>query len=287
MFKHEEGEERPTVFEHEDFREFMKLQIDYLKRTMRSFSLRSLSKRAGFSSPAYIRRVTSGERNLTEDSIPKVAKALKLNNTESRFFRLLCLYNQSTSLEEKAKLFDKITRDRRYQKFFPLRKEQFDYYKQWYIPAICEAIELKDFNEDPNYLAKKMIPEIEPKQAEEAIDTLIKLGLVERNEYGKLVRTRNQVKTDDVVASLSVAKFHSVMSDKAKESLELFDVDQRETNSVTFSISSEHITQIRNHVREFQRRLIDFLTAIEGQGNQIYQLNLHLFPLTDEFDQKK
>src|SRR3954463_10305239 len=90
---------RPIVFNYEDFRFFLKESFYYLKTTS-AFSYRKFNLEAGFTSPNYLKRVIDGDRNLSSSSIPKCAKALRLNQQENWFFENLVFFNQSKSVEE-------------------------------------------------------------------------------------------------------------------------------------------------------------------------------------------
>ena len=149
---------KPSVFEYEDYRRYLKDAYDASKAAHRSFSFRFFAREAGFTSPNFLKLVMEGKRNLTGESIPKFAKALKLGRQESEFFEALVFFNQAKSPQERTKHYERMTRSRRYREIRALEKEQFEYYSKWYYSAVRELVNLRRFREDPAWIGKLSSP---------------------------------------------------------------------------------------------------------------------------------
>ena len=82
--------------------------IVHLKATRPSFSYRSFSKRAGFSSPNFLKRVAEGERSLSHDSIGRFARGLRLDDAEHAVFEALVQLNQATTDDERNRSYQRL-----------------------------------------------------------------------------------------------------------------------------------------------------------------------------------
>jgi uncharacterized protein (TIGR02147 family) len=79
----------PEIELYDDYRHFLQDYYDLNKAVDPSFSYRYLSRRAGFSSSAFYKRVMTGIRNLTEKSVEKTCMMMRLTEQQARCFREL------------------------------------------------------------------------------------------------------------------------------------------------------------------------------------------------------
>ncbi|MBI2338833.1 MAG: TIGR02147 family protein [Deltaproteobacteria bacterium] len=270
---------KPNIFEYDNYRSFLKDLYASLKQEKSAFSFRFFSKQAGFRSPNFLKLVMDGKRNLSPDGIEKFARALKLNKEETTFFRNLVLLNQATTIEEKKFYAEQLIRHRFYKKINPLKQAQYDYYTNWYFIPVRELVGVDGFKEDPAWIAHQLIPPITTSEAEKALKELEQLGLIKRNEEGKLVQTDGFISTGDEVASASVAQFHREMMQKAAESIDRFPAPEREISSVTIGISEERAEQVKELIQRFRRELLA-IASQDQKSTGVYQVNFQLFPLT-------
>jgi uncharacterized protein (TIGR02147 family) len=68
------------------------------------------------------------------------------------------------------------------------------------------------------------------------------------------------------------------MIDHAKESIRSVDVLERDITGMTLNVKLEDLARAKDFIKKFRR---DFLKHFEAvQGDETYQLNVQLFPLT-------
>jgi len=267
------------IFTYLDYRQFLKDAFDDLKANRRGFSHRAFAKMAGFSSSNYVLLVIQGKRNLSGDATLKIAKALKLKKAEAEFFDSLVRFNQAQSDAERNLHYARIASNRHYAKAKPLEKGQFDYYSNWYVPAIRELVLLENFQEDPAWIAAQLRPQITPREAEAALKLLVALGLLARDKNGKLVQHDKHIASGDEVASLAVTNFQREMIERAAASIDNTEPHLREIGSLTFAVSQDKLAEAKRMVREFRSHLAGFL-AEESEADAVYQLNVQLFNLS-------
>ena len=270
---------KTNLFEYDNYRSFLKDLYASLKQEKNAFSFRFFSKQAGFRSPNFLKLVMDGKRNLSPDGIDKFARALKLNKEETNFFRNLVLLNQAVTLEEKKFYAEQLIRHRFYKKVNPLKQAQYDYYTNWYFIPVRELVGTVGFKEDPAWIAHQLIPPITTSEAEKALKELEQLGLIKRDEAGKLVQTDGFISTGDEVASTSVAQFHREMMQKAAESIDRFPNTEREISSVTIGLSEENSRQVKELIQRFRRELLA-IASQDQKSTGVHQVNFQLFPLT-------
>lgn len=268
-----------SVFEYDNYRVFLKDKFAALKAADKKFSFRFFARLAGFNSHNTLWNVIDGRTNLSEASIEKICTALKLRQDESAHFKNLVMLNQAKTSELRAKFSQLILRSKAYRKAHPLKESQLNYYSQWYYVVIREMVNLPNFKEDPKWISENTMPRISERQAEEAIQELLKLGLLGRDGQGKLTQESAIVSTGDEVISALVAGFHREFMKKASESIDRIPRQKRDISSVTFRVSTETAQKIKEKIQNFRRELTAE-AAGDPHPNAIYQLNLQLFPVT-------
>lgn len=269
----------PSVFEYEDYRQFLQAMYCFLKETSRSFSYRYFSMRAGFSSPNFLQLVIEGKRNLSEESIPKFTRALKLSGAESDFFALLVNFNQARNAVERAEYAKRIVQSKGFQKMYPLKQAEFSYYASWFYVPIRELTALVDFCEDAAWIAEKIFPKITESEAARALRDLEVLGLIRRDEAGRLVQSARTVTTANEVVSSSVVHYHKEMLLRASESIEAVPRMRREFSAACVPVSKQAAEQIKLMIQEFRNEVLR-VAEKDANPDRVYQLNLQLFPMT-------
>jgi len=278
--------ERPLIYAYDDYRKFLGDLYSYFKIQNKKFSLRYFSRTAGFKTHSFLKEVIEGRSNLSKDSINKFAKAFKLAAAETDFFENLVFLNQASSAEEKKQYVEAILRSRAYRKIYPLKEHQLRYCTHWYYVVVREMVNLPTFREDPQWIAENTIPSITAKEALEAIEELLKLILLKRNENGRLVQSETILASADEVASTLVAQFHRQFMSKASESIDRIPRENRDISSVTFRVSRQTAKSIKEKIQKFRKELMEEASQ-DRQPEGIFQLNLQLFPVTPFIPDKK
>lgn len=277
--KENEKNKKPSIFEYKDYRLFLQDLYAFLKETTDYFSYRYFSKKAGFSSPNYLKLVIEGKRNISDASIEKFALAFKLNKAESQFLKKLVAFNQTQSNSERAQFAMEMVKTKMYQKMNPLTKEQMDYYSQWYLIGIRELTLCKNFEENLDWIAGKFYPALNPKEVKNGLETLQKLGLLARDKNGKLIPAEQNLGTSDEVCSSFVTVYHKQMMSKAQDSLDTVGYQEREISSICTPVSQSTFHKMKTRIQEFRKELMAMADA-DTNPERVYQLNLQFFPLT-------
>jgi uncharacterized protein (TIGR02147 family) len=268
----------PDIYEYLDYRQFLADYYAAAKANSAVFSYRYFSRKAGYSSPNFLKVVIDGQRNISADSVDRFASALKLSGAEARFFANLVAFAQAGNEEEKNEAFERVSASRRFRQARRLDRAFFLYLSRWYYPAIREMAARSDFRDDPAWIAEQLLPPITVAQARESLDLLLELGLLVRAEDGTLQRGDAAVTTGHEVRSLAVGNYHRQMLQRAAESIELVASQHRDISGMTVCISADTVPELKQRIHGFRELLMDVCER-DGRRDTIYQLNIQLFPL--------
>lgn len=269
----------PNVYTFTDYRRYLAAYYAYAKAEQYGFSFRLFSKRAGLRSTNYLRLVIDGERNLSRDMAMRFATGCELSGSAAEYFCDLVEFGQAKTTAEKARVYERLGRFRQFREARRLDGAQAEYYSSWYVTAVRELVRRPDFQEDPKWLARQLVPTISVVQARKALELLHELGLVERAADGRLVQTNPLVTTGPAPLGHHIFAFHHAMIDRAKDALDKFPRDEREISNITVCVSQAKLAELKERVRAFRRDLL--LTAeLDDNPERVVQINFQLFPLS-------
>jgi uncharacterized protein (TIGR02147 family) len=227
------------------------------------FSLRAFARLVDVS-PAVLSRILSGKRRLTFNLAVRIADALVLGPIERDH-----LYSFFTG----AAAVERSDEDRHEKE---LSIDCFNAMKEWYHYGITQLLYIEAFQEDPKWIAKMLsITELEAKLA---VDRLIRLEILDRNDDGKLYRTSTHLSTSTDIASAGIRHFQKQILEKSIESLECDDISERDITSITISINEDRIPEAKKEIMKFRKRMAEFLA--NGEKTRVYNLGVHLIPLS-------
>lgn len=268
-----------SVFAYLDYRAYLGDFYAAKKAASRAFSFRAFSKRAGVSSPNYLKLVIDGKRSLSGKMSERFATACGLDAEAARYFVHLVAFNQAKTSAERAQSYDKLTGFQRYRQAHKLEIAHAAYYSDWYMPAIRELAASSQFREDPEWIADQLIPKITPLQAQQALEILADLKLLVRDSEGKLVQADALVSTGPETRGLHIAAFHRAMTQRAIESIDLVPAAERDISSLTLCVGRGGLQLLKERLQRVRRELLE-LSALEAEPEQVVQVNFQLFPLS-------
>lgn len=271
---------RPDIFEHTDYRAYLRDMYDWMKAARVGFSYRKFSAQAGFSAPNVLKLVIEGQRNIAPDSIRRFTRALDLSAQEGAYFRHLVLMNQAAAPSERAKHFQAMAACRNFLQIRNVGLDELELFSQWDIVAVRELVAVDDFVEDPEWIARRLKPAITRKRAAEVLDTLKRAGYLGYDDDGRLIQADPLLTTADKVNSFAVRALHTQMIARAQEALERWPRDHRNISGFTVSISERRYRELLQRVHELRNALFELVTAPDTECDLVVQLNVQAFPLT-------
>lgn len=273
-----------SVFDFDNYRDYLvKVMLPEGTYNQRGPNLSRWSERLGHKSPSLLSMVLSGQRIPSEELVETLVKTLKLQKNEADGLRLKVKLERLSKkkglitqevVEELNQLRERVGKI----KAKSLDLSQFEAVAQWYCLAVKQLIATDDFIEDPEWIAKKLKNKLRPYQAKKAIEHLLDVGAIQRDEKGRLFVTHG-VRTQNDIPSEAIVQHHLGMLEMAKEALREVPVERRQFNGLTFRVLEESIPQIKQDILNFIQEMNSKYSNDEGRD--VFQLNMNFFELTD------
>lgn len=269
----------PNICRYSDYRRFLTDAYAFKKRSRAGVSFRALAARAGFRSPNYLQLVMKGERNLSNDSAARVAKAFGLKGAEKAYFESLVARDNAANPGDQERAEKRVLGSAKRLMTREIHQAQAEVLARWYLLPLRELVFLPDFEADGAWMAARMRGLVTARQAEEGLATLIRAGfLVEKK--GRLVACDPVIETQpDGFDFYRVLVSHQETLTTWVKALEGLKADERELGLINIPISSARLPEFKQRIRAFQDEIIGWLQD-EKDPDQVVQLGTYLIPLT-------
>jgi uncharacterized protein (TIGR02147 family) len=266
------------VFRYHDYRAF--LAAYYQAKKPSGFSYRAFARAAGLGAPNYLQLVINGKRNLTPAMARRFADTCGLAKDAASYFVALVAFNQAGDNEERQARYRELSAFRRYRRAQKLELAEAAYHSTWYLPAIRELVLSPGFREDPAWIATTLRPPIKENEARQALDTLLELGLLERNAGGRLAQKARLVSTGPETTGLHITNYHAEMMRRATAAMTSVPSAERDISSLTLCLGPGGLAALKGRIQALRRELLE-LSESEAEPSQVVQLNFQLFPLSE------
>jgi uncharacterized protein (TIGR02147 family) len=271
--------QQPSIFDFIDYRAFLIAYYNWHKENTKGFSHRLLAQSLGFTSPNFLKLVMDGKRNISKEAVEKIAYGLGFKKKEAEYFSYITFFTQAKNNVEKNYYFGLIAALRSSRNIVSLDHDQFEYFSEWYHPAVRELVKGKkgplDFSELSEILGKK----VSVVKIKSSLELLTKLGFIvldESNCYRQavpLLNTKNELQT------AAIRQYHKQVLDYAKKAIDEVVPEQREISHATVNISAKGYEKIKQRIQEFREEILQ-ITADDTDCNKIYHANFQFYPVT-------
>lgn len=270
-----------SIYQFRDARDFVREVYEGKRRKNPGFSVRAWARQMDLPHHALLALAIAKKRKLKSPFSARIRDQIGLKGQEARYFDLLVAFNNAETLDEKQ-FYEGLLRQLAPsdQPFSELSFDILRLISQWIHTAIIEMTELEEFNSDPRWIASRLGESATPLEAQEAVDRLVRLRLLE-NSDGRLRKTQRHFTTPSDIPSHYIRDFHKQLIDKAKRSLDEQPVEEREVRALTLAIRKDRIPEAKQMLREFTKQFQQAFETKPGErAEEVYQLNLQLFGLT-------
>jgi uncharacterized protein (TIGR02147 family) len=271
------------LFEHTDYRAFLKEWFEERKRAGSPISYRSLGRKIGVD-PGFLVHILQGSKHVAETAIPRWVDLLGLDTAQAAYFQQLVLFNRARAPREIQQHFQRLC-ELRDMSLREVSGKQYRYYLKWYIPAVRVLLLTFPYKGDLEDLARRLDPAIDVVQAKEAVDTLVDLGLAEWNSEGALDSVSAFLTSGDRWKDLAVRSFQDQTMDLARRSLQIHPPEAREMSTLTLAIPASEIPTLKEMVRDFRQKVLRWTASLET-SDCVVQVNVAAFPLSAPVEPK-
>ena len=270
----------PDILQYTNYRVYLKDYYDHRKKHSTAFSLRFFAEKAGLSSHAHLKLAMDGKRNITKETATKLIVGLGLQGRRAEYFENLIFFNQAKNDREKQIFYDKLLHITPHSKLRKLDESQFRIFREWYHSVIREMVVLKEFNPAPEWIGRRLVDRIPANRVADSLKLLQEIGLISRTANG-FKQTDALLTTDDEVSDLLVKQYHQQMIMNAQTALLTQPADRRDISALTIPIKKRDFAALKKHLQLMRKELLNF-SAGTGEGDEIVQVNIQLFPLTQD-----
>ena len=221
-----------------------------------------------------------GEKNLSEQSIQKVASGLRLGKRESEFFAALVLFNQAETAEERNSHYAKMQEILKIVRFSEsqhlMAHYQYQVYSDWRHLVVRSLIGMFGFSGDFKELGNRVHPKITPEQAKESVKLLQSCGLISKKEDGSYELSQSAITTGNRTSKTALRGFHQKCLKLGADSIDRDQPSDRNISGLTLSISKDGYERIVERINAF-RKEIAFLAEEDQEADSAYQLEICFF----------
>jgi len=267
------------VFDYTDPVDFLNASLQSIQRQNPRYSLRAWAKQLDLPHVAMLSMVLNRKRRLLPSLSSKISQNYftigRFTEAEARYFDILVLRANARTPDEQI-FYEKILASLRPDRqFSTLSLDHFRIISDWYHLAIVEMTQLKDFSADPRWISLRLGGCVNEGQVREAIDRLFRVGLLERGDDGTLRKLNSHYSTPSDIPSQAIRSFHKQGIERALAALESQPVELRDITAHVVTTSTAKVPEAKEMIREFRRRLAEFLET--PGGDAVYQVNVQLF----------
>lgn len=250
-----------AAIKQEEFRLFLQGELVRRCQSNGRYSLRAFARTLDIE-PSALSKLLNGKRQLTPEMFARLTGRLALGHDDVRHF-----IRTDDPSQQPQMTFDQISLD------------SFQVVSDWYHMAIVELGRVRGFRGDPQWVARAL--GISSAEARDAIDRLIRLGLLAQTAKGTFCSTGKEVTTvDHQFTTAALKKMQRQVLERAIQALEDTPVEKRDQSTMTMAVDTARLPAAKLKIREFRRSLCDFLEG-SSKRSEVYHLSISLYPVTN------
>ena len=273
------------ILEYTDYRLYI---ADYYadRKAKSAFTWQEFANAAGFTSPVYLKYVSEGRFNLSEDAAVRVAQAMNLAGFEPEYFCEMVKFDHAKNDAEKKAAFNRMLAIADAHKAKILEGDSFRFFSDWKNPVIRELAPAMP-GAKPLALAHACRPKVSAAEVSETLKFLVNAELLQKDEDGNYRQTEKSVTTGPMSATpVAVRGLHRQMGEIALETIEGVSQDDRNFSGLTLGVTRGAYEEIVKEIAEFRKRVVAIATR-DNETDEVYRMNIQFFPMTNKGLNKK
>lgn len=273
------------ILEYTDYRLYI---ADYYadRKVKSAFTWQEFANAAGFTSPVYLKYVSEGRFNLSEDAAVRVAQAMDLAGFEPEYFCEMVKFDHAKNDAEKKAAFNRMLTIADAHKAKILEGDSFRFFSDWKNPVIRELAPAMP-GAKPLALAHACRPKVSAAEVSETLKFLVNAELLQKDEDGNYRQTEKSVTTGPMNATpVAVRGLHRQMGEIALEAIEGVSQDDRNFSGLTLGVTRGAYEEIVKEIAEFRKRVVAIATR-DNETDEVYRMNIQFFPMTNKGLNKK
>jgi len=264
------------------FRDFFEYNFNKHSRDLKgakTLTLQEFANKLGYKSPSLLSMIATGKRLPSSEILEELFEEWKVDSNQREIIRLRVeIEKRLTKQKPVNSLLEKLSKKDKKLRYETLEIDTFNSIKDWYNVILQMMVDSPQFKEDYVYLSYILRRKVSSTQIKKGIETLIKVGLIKRNqETGILEKCNidNSLETPHDIPSEAIREHHKGMISRALEAVDDLPISERHLNSLTLKFNNRQMPEAKkaiiDFVKEFNERFHD------NNSNDIKQLNIQFF----------
>lgn len=270
-----------SIFDYESPSLFLRDAWNQKRAFNKNFTLRAWASHLGISSHGSFYQMVLGQRPLPKKYVKPLSESLKLGRKESIYLENLIDYSKAKTLEHKSYCKERLQNLAPGEKLSFYEIETFHFLKNPLNGAIIELTSLKDFKFDIEWIQKRLVMKASQADIQKSIQLLLELKLLQTDSTGNLKRTQEHIYTKQDVRNEALQEYHKNVLSLGTDAIKDQSVDKREFNATAMAVKTKDLPQIKEDIRTFLNDFIQKYESSEGTGDEVYQLAIQFFGITN------
>lgn len=266
------------IYDYSDYRKFLSDLYAERKGASKAFSYRFIALKAGFASPSFFAKILKGETNISQESLLRLVEVFHLSRHQAEYFELLVGYDQARTQADKKRYFERIRTLRR-AGVKKVESGQYEIFSDWSTIAIRALVDFHLFRGDYAALGRALQPPVPARQAKQAVDTLLRHGLVRWHPDGHLEVCDAVLTTGDSWDGEAVANYQRDLLELARRSYERGRPESRDMSTLTLGISASTLQLVKEKLAIVRREILE-IARNDPRPDRVVQVNMQVFPVT-------
>ena len=260
---------KTSITEEQELRLFVQEEFEKARCKNPAYSLRAYSRKLKIPVSA-LSGILAGKQRIAKKTGEKIVQALALApERQDRILSALKYRSDSPKSGKKSSFLSDGSL---------IDMDQFHLISDWYYFGILSLAITDGFQGEAPWVAERL--GINKQMAKTALLRLERLGLLVRESKGagRFLPTGKQFKTTHAVPNTFVRKHHLQNLELSKRSMEEDAFEECDFSSMTMAVDKTRLPKAKEMIREFRRKLNDYLEA--GEKKEVYRMCVQLFPLS-------
>lgn len=251
----------------------------------RNWSINSWAKKLDLPTNGILINILKGRRLPSPELSIQLARSMELNENETEYFLSLIeieraslhAYSRPNTLKT---VKDRILKFKVRSKTKIIQDALFSTIADPIHFVIRECIKLKSKPQTFQEIRTEIGGTTNEEQIEHAVKTLLRSGLLVRDESGNLKQSENDVETENDRISFASRSFHKASLESAIDAINRVGITERHFTSYVFAFEKARLKEAKADIEEFINQFTAKYRADSEIADEVYQVNVQFIPRT-------
>lgn len=272
------------ITDYQDYRLYMR---DFYaeRKASSAFSWRAFAKLAGFASSGYLKLVCDGKTRLSRVGLSKVAKAMKLAKIQTEYFRAMVAFSDEPDVNKRAAAFEKMQAIAEENKVRIVGESAYRYFDTWWNPILREMAPMLAVA-SPTQISNLLYGGVTRFDVQQSLDFLVEAGFLTRTGHNVYEQTDKAVAGSSDAIPKTIRMMQKQMALLGARIIDELPKSERNFSGLTVAANKQTYERVVEELTTCRKKIASIVANAEN-GNRIYRLNLHFFPVTKEIFNEK